>query len=65
MMGYGDEDEHAVLLACWLMYLNIPTYIIIGSALPEGIVHMLDICKKSLSYLLQATFPTSCPQPEA
>uniref|UniRef100_A0A7E4VS45 C2 domain-containing protein n=2 Tax=Panagrellus redivivus TaxID=6233 RepID=A0A7E4VS45_PANRE len=35
-IGCGDEEEHAILLACWLMSLQLPTVLILGHSLPEG-----------------------------
>ncbi|KAK3580952.1 hypothetical protein CHS0354_006977 [Potamilus streckersoni] len=36
MMLSGDEEEHAVLLANYFLALNKKTWLIIGSAIPEG-----------------------------
>ncbi|EPB70266.1 hypothetical protein ANCCEY_10655 [Ancylostoma ceylanicum] len=35
-LGCGDEEEHAVLLCCWLLSLQIPNCLVLGFALPEG-----------------------------
>uniref|UniRef100_A0AC34R1M6 CC2D2A N-terminal C2 domain-containing protein n=1 Tax=Panagrolaimus sp. JU765 TaxID=591449 RepID=A0AC34R1M6_9BILA len=35
-IGSGDEEEHAILLVCWLMFLNVSAVLILGHGLPEG-----------------------------
>uniref|UniRef100_A0A914PPB6 CC2D2A N-terminal C2 domain-containing protein n=1 Tax=Panagrolaimus davidi TaxID=227884 RepID=A0A914PPB6_9BILA len=35
-IGCGDEEEHAVLLVCWLLHLHLSAALILGQALPEG-----------------------------
>lgn len=32
----GDEEEHAVMLWCWLTGLDIKCYLLLGNGLPEG-----------------------------
>lgn len=32
----GDEEEHAVLLWCWLAGLGVQCYLLMGNGLPEG-----------------------------
>lgn len=34
--AYGNEEERCILFLCWLMSLNIPAVLLLGSALPEG-----------------------------
>lgn len=35
-IGCGDEEEHAILLVCWLMFLNVSAVLVLGNGLPEG-----------------------------
>ena len=35
-IGYGDEEEHCILLICWLLSMDIPAVMLLGHALPEG-----------------------------
>jgi len=35
-MLYGDEEEHAVLLLNFFLYLGKKAYLVLGSAVPEG-----------------------------
>ncbi|CAJ0961389.1 unnamed protein product, partial [Mesorhabditis belari] len=32
----GDEEEHAVLLVCWLLSMGVDAKLVLGTALPEG-----------------------------
>ncbi|CAJ0575280.1 unnamed protein product, partial [Mesorhabditis spiculigera] len=32
----GDEEEHGVLLCCWLLALDVEARLVLGTALPEG-----------------------------
>jgi coiled-coil and C2 domain-containing protein 2A len=32
----GDEEEHAVLLYCWLRHMDVDCTLLLGTALPEG-----------------------------
>ena len=36
-IGCGSEEEHAILLACWLLGLQVPAMLVLGTALPEGL----------------------------
>uniref|UniRef100_A0A0K0DTM3 C2 domain-containing protein n=1 Tax=Strongyloides stercoralis TaxID=6248 RepID=A0A0K0DTM3_STRER len=36
-IGCGNEEEHALILICWLLYYQIEAYLVLGNALPEGL----------------------------
>uniref|UniRef100_A0A0K0G2Z2 C2 domain-containing protein n=1 Tax=Strongyloides venezuelensis TaxID=75913 RepID=A0A0K0G2Z2_STRVS len=36
-IGCGDEEEHALMLICWLKYYQIDGFLVLGNALPEGL----------------------------
>uniref|UniRef100_A0A1I7XGA4 C2 domain-containing protein n=1 Tax=Heterorhabditis bacteriophora TaxID=37862 RepID=A0A1I7XGA4_HETBA len=50
-IGCGDEEEHAILLCCWLLSIHLPSYIVLGTALPEG-----EKAAYVLTYLPQSIF---------
>uniref|UniRef100_A0A915EGR8 Peptidase S1 domain-containing protein n=1 Tax=Ditylenchus dipsaci TaxID=166011 RepID=A0A915EGR8_9BILA len=43
-IGCGDEEEHALLLICWLMSLEVSSALILGTSLPEGPKGANDLC---------------------
>lgn len=36
-IGYGGIEEHAILLTCWLLGIDLSAYLILGRGLPEGL----------------------------
>ena len=48
MLG-GDEEEHAVLLCNYFLYLGQSAWVVLGTAIPEGnqytLVHVTVWCK--------------------
>ena len=40
----GDEEEHAVLLCNYFLFMKQRAWVVIGSAIPEGTVIVLYAC---------------------
>lgn len=36
-IGCGDAEEHAILLVCWLLAMQLAAVLVLGTSLPEGI----------------------------
>ena len=61
--GCGDEEEHALLLCCWLLGSRIPSFVVLGSALPDGEKAAYVLVELPEGNLLVNPSDGSCYQP--
>ena len=61
----GDEEEHAILLCNYFLWLGKKAYLVLGDGIPEGMFYVcLVLFNKSVPYicviLFQGLIPSFC-----